>query len=271
MILYDTKNDSKRLYHCICGKIYNHRSNYYRHKKKCNYDTSKPESSDTKNMVEYKEKEDINYKDVIIKLIKENTTLQDMLIKQQEELKKEQKEFMNKYENLVLHIKPNMNNCHNTINKNKTYNILMYLNDKCKDAMTIQEFAEKLVVSIDDLEKKKYDCLSNVIVKNLKSLRITDRPVHCANIKKKEWYLHDKIKGWEKDNGNKLIKNAEYGINKKYNAEFNKNYPDYCSVDNLRDKYMRLVSKIFSDLPEKENSRLLNELAKHFTLDEDIM
>jgi hypothetical protein len=146
---------------------------------------------------------------------------------------------------------------------------MMFLNEKCKDAMTIQDFAESLVVSIEDLEKKKFDCLTNTILKNLKSLSITERPVHCGNIKRKEWYLNDKDKGWELDNGEKLIKKAEFGINRKYQNEFKRHYPNYSTVDNIRDKYMNLIHKTLTDLPENEKSRLLNILAKDLTIDSE--
>jgi hypothetical protein len=214
--------------------------------------------------------QEVNYKEVILKLINQNKELQDLLISQQEEYRKEQQEQKKELKNLILHIKPNnTTNSHNkTINNNKTFNIMMFLNEKCKDAMTIQDFAERLVVSIEDLEKKKFDCLSNTILKNLKSLSITERPVHCGNKKKKEWYLNDKDNGWELDNGEKLIKNAEYGINKKFQNEFKKHYPNYSTVENIKDKYMQLINRTFTDLPENEKSRLLNMLSNDLLLEE---
>jgi hypothetical protein len=231
--------------------------------------------------------EKVDYKELILTLINQNKELQDLLISQQEEFmkkqqdllisqqeeyRKEQQEQKKELKNLILHIKPSNNttNSHNkTINNNnKTFNIMMFLNEKCKDAMTIQDFAERLVVSIEDLEKKKFDCLSNTILKNLKSLAITERPVHCGNRKKKEWYVNDKDNGWELDNGEKLIKNAEYGINKKFQNEFKKHYPNYSTVENIKDKYMQLINRTFTDLPENEKSRLLNMLSTDLLLEE---
>lgn len=255
---------NKKIYNCeICGKSYVNKQGLYKHKKQYNHYYDK--------QLEYTLKEKEQYKDLILQVLNDNKILQELLIKQQQDFIKQQEETNKKFENLVLHVKPNNTITHNNTINNKTFNILMFLNDKCKDAMTIQDFAERLVVTIEDLEKKKYECLSNIILKNIKGLSITDRPFHCANIKKKEWYLHDKFKGWEKDNGDKLIKNAEYGISKKYNNEFIRNYPDYLMMDNLRDKYMRLISKLFTDLPEKENARLLNELAKDLTINNEII
>jgi hypothetical protein len=184
-----TEIQQKNSYNCECGKEYTHRASLFNHKKKCNYKKEEV-------------KEEINYKELILTLLNQNKELQELLIKQQEDFlnhQKEQQEETNKnLEKLVLHIKPSntTTNSHNkTINNNnKTFNIMMFLNDKCKDAMTIQDFAERLVVTIEDLEKKKFDCLSNTILKNLKSLAITERPVHCGNIKKRNGIYTIKIK-----------------------------------------------------------------------------
>jgi hypothetical protein len=252
-------NDMNK-YVCKCGKEFNFRQGLHKHKKIC---------KKLKSLIEEEEKnKTVDYKELILTLINQNKELQDLLIKQQEETNKKYEETNKKYENLVLHIKPNnTTNSHNkTINNN--FNIMMYLNENCKDAMTIQDFAERLVVSIEDLEKKKFDCLSNTILKNLKSLSITERPVHCGNRKKKEWYVNDKENGWELDNGEKLIKNTEYGINKKFQNEFKKHYPNYSTVENIKDKYMQLINRTFTDLPENEKSRLLNMLSTDLLLEE---
>jgi len=268
-------DDSKKLpnnknYVCKCGKSYSYQNNLYRHKKNCNYKEEvkaggpDPQAPGCAGVPQEEKNKTVDYKELILTLINQNKELQDLLIKQQEETNK-------KYENLVLHIKPN-NNINNTNSHNKTinnnFNIMMYLNENCKDAMTIQDFAERLVVSIEDLEKKKFDCLSNTILKNLKSLSITERPVHCGNRKRKEWYVNDKEKGWELDNGEKLIKNTEYGINKKFQNEFKKHYPNYSTVENIKDKYMQLINRTFTDLPENEKSRLLNMLSTDLLLEE---
>jgi hypothetical protein len=303
----DILEDTKKTVLCICGNKYKYRSSYYRHKKKCRFvettidqETSNEEDNKiitmndvlTNDITEeiagecgsiphLKGAESLDYKELILQVLNQNKELQDLLIKQQEEFmnyqKEQQEEYNKKYENLILHIKPNNNNTktiiknsnsnNKTINNNNHYNIMMFLNEKCKDAMTIQEFADRLVVSIDDLEKKKIDCLTNTILKNLKSLKITERPVHCGNIKRKEWYLNNKNTGWIMDNGEKLIKTTEYGINKKYKQEFKSHYPNYETHEQLQDRYTSLVHRIFTDLPEHEQSKVLNVVAKDLMID----
>jgi hypothetical protein len=286
-----TTNTKNEVYICNCYKEFKTKSGLWKHKKKCQEQTIQSSKYDKKFSV-IKEKhsqeqleqhdeiagvspalphlkgaESLDYKELILQVLNQNKELQELLIKQQEEHDK-------KYENLLLHIQPNNNtiikNSNNktiTNNQNNHYNIMMFLNDKCKDAMTIQEFADRLVVSIDDLEKKKIDCLTNTILKNLKSLKITERPVHCGNAKRKEWYLNHKDTGWELDNGEKLIKTTEFGINKKFKKEFVSHYPNYETHDQLQDKYTGLLYRIFTDLPEHEQSKLLNVVAKDLMID----
>lgn len=56
------------------------------------------------------------------------------------------------------------------------------------------------------------------------------------------------------DNGEKFIKTTEYGINKKYKAEFKSHYPNYETHEQVQDKYMKLIYRILTDLPEHEQS-----------------
>jgi hypothetical protein len=247
------KEPDKVQYNCKCGRKYNHISSYSRHKKKC----KKQVVTVSENGNEVIEQ----YKNLFVQLMSENKNLQELIIKQQEEFNKQQQE-------IIKYIKPSTTN--NNCNFN-SFNIQMFLNEKCKDAMSIQDFANQLVVTIEDLEKNKTECLSNIILKNLKPLAITNRPVHCTNIKKKEWYIKDKDQGWELDNGDKLIYKAEYGINKNFKSEFVKHYPNFSTVEYLQDKFIKIVGTNTSELPEKVKARLLNELAKELLLDKDVI
>ena len=100
------------------------------------------------------------------------------------------------------------NKSNNTLdlnNNNKIINVQMFLSEKCADAMSIQRFAKQLEVTLDDLCKSKKDCITNVVLKNLQTLSLTERPFHCTNPKNKEWFIKDEKEGWEEDNGEKLI------------------------------------------------------------------
>ena len=153
-----------------------------------------------------------------------------------------------------------------TNSHNKVLNVQMFLTEKCADAMSIQNFAKQLQVTLDDLYKSKMDCITNVVLKSLRPLSLTERPFHCMNSKTKEWFIKDENEGWEEDNGEKLIKSAEHGIQKKWMNEFESQYPKWMDIDHLREKYVQIAGSTTSELPEKMKLKLLRELASEVKL-----
>ena len=163
-----------------CSKEYKDYSGLWRHKKKCTLIQENEENEE--NM----EKSD---KELVMLLIKQNT-----------ELVKDNSEFKN------MMMKVLENGTHNTTNNinshNKSFNLNFFLNETCKDAMNINEFIESIKLQLSDLERVGelgyVEGISNIIVKNLKQLDITQRPVHCTDKKRETIYIKDDDK-WEKD------------------------------------------------------------------------
>ncbi len=227
------KNASKKFqFSCVCGKQYCHDSSFYRHKKNCKVKDNVPDS-DVVNV--------LNGQNELIALLKD--------------------------------IVPKLNQPSNitTNSHNKIINVQMFLSEKCADAMSIQNFAKKLQVTLDDLYKSKKDCLTNVVLKSLKPLSITERPFHCTNVKTKEWYIKDENDGWEEDNGEKLISNVEAGIQKKWMNEFEKRYPKWMENVDLQTKYVKIAGSTASELPENMKMKLLRELAHEVPLTNEDM
>jgi hypothetical protein len=82
----------------------------------------------------------------------------------------------------------------------------VFLHEKCKDAMNITDFVDSIQLDLADLEtvgKLGYvEGISNIIVKNLKALDVTERPIHCADKKREVIYIKDEDK-WEKEDDDK--------------------------------------------------------------------
>ena len=254
MVTNGNKKVPNKIYSCDCGKNYKYNSGYSRHKKTCEY------ISKSKN----NESSELANNDSVVKMlhdaIKQNILLQDKMIAMQNEHDKAIKE-QNK---VIQDIIPKIGN--QTNSNNNIINVQMFLNEKCGDAMSIQNFANQLFITMDDLNQNKKDCISNVVIKNLKPLSITQRPFHCTDIKNKEWFVKDEKEGWEEDNGEKLIKTTEYGIQKKWCNAFEHMYPDWMKDDKLRDKYIEIAGSTTSEIPEKIKLKLLKELATQVQL-----
>ena len=137
--------------------------------------------------------------------------------------------------------------------------------------MDYQNFAKQLCVTMDDLTKNKKDCLTNVVLKNLQPLSLTERPFHCTDVNTKAWFVKDEKQGWEEDNGEKLIKNAEIGIQKKWLNEFESQYPNWMSNDTQKDKYVQIAGSTSSELPEKIKLKILRELGVEVPLSKEII
>ena len=214
-------NDEK--YKCVCNKEYSHRQSLYVHKKTCSFIqdepcTESPVEANNSNLIEY--------------LMKENSELKNMIL--------------DVCKNMNLH---NTNNSHNTTNShNKAFNLNVFLNETCKDAMNINDFVESIKLQVSDLENVGevgfVEGISNIIVKNLNALDITKRPIHCTDKKRETIYIKDE-NTWEKDESQckmrKMIKKV-VSKNQRLIPKFKEQNPEYNkSYSKVSDKYNKLI------------------------------
>ena len=164
-----------------CNKEYASRNGLWKHNKIC-----KPEANINTNKAD-----DLANKDQLIL----------MLIKQNSELIKETTDFKNMMMDVIKNGTHNTNITH-TNSHNKAFNLQFFLNETCKDAMNIMDFVDSIKLQLSDLERVGelgyIEGISNIIVKNLKDLDVTQRPVHCTDKKRETLYIKDEDK-WEKD------------------------------------------------------------------------
>ena len=142
------------------------------------------------------------------------------------------------------------NNTNSTINShNKTFNLQVFLNEDCKDAMNINEFVESIKFQLADLEHMGQvgyvEGISNIIIKNLKGLDVTKRPVHCTDQKRETIYIKDEGIWIKEDEGNKnvrkMIKRVAFR-NSKCIRLFKEKHPDCNQADSrYSDTYNKIV------------------------------
>ena len=144
------------------------------------------------------------------------------------------------------------NGTHNTTNNNcnnKSFNLQLFLNETCKDAMNIMDFVDSIKLQLSDLEKVGevgyVEGITNIILKNLKELDVTKRPFHCTDKKREILYIKDDNK-WEKEDENKakMRKFIKYVAHKNIILlpEFKEKYPD-CGFSHSKksDQYNKLI------------------------------
>ena len=86
--------------------------------------------------------------------------------------------------------------------------INLFLNESCKDAMNFTDFVENLQITLEDLKFTKdngyVEGVTNIFTKLLQDMKPTERPIHCIDKKRLQYYVKDDDK-WQKDNDNKKI------------------------------------------------------------------
>jgi len=228
----DIKNAKNALsYSCECGKIYKHRQSLFNHRKKCNVYSQK-----NTNLTEISS----ITPELIVTLIQENKDMREMMLE------------------LVKNVGNNNNNITNS--NNKTFNLQIFLNETCKDAMNIMDFVEQIVLNLNDLEETGRlgfaEGISKMILKRLKNLDVTQRPIHCSDLKRETLYIKDENK-WEKEEETKpkLTKAVKQiaGKNIRQIKDWQKKHPDYNDPESkTSDKYMNMVMNVMAGGTEEE-------------------
>ena len=230
----DTKSSDICKYICECGREYKHRQNLHAHKKNCNY------NEDNNKIIETEE-EKFDYKEMFFSVIKQNKELQQTISE------------------LIPKIGNNNNN-----NINQKFNINVFLNEQCKDALTMEQFINKIEVSLSNLMLTKNkginEGISNIFIENMNKLSLYERPIHCTDVKRETMYIKSEgINGespkWEKDDNNVKIKSAIKRVthlqHKNINTWIDK-HPNWEDKSELQDEYLQIVKKCTDDINEKK-------------------
>ena len=161
---------------------------------------------------------------------------------------------------------PKVGNNNNITNNN--INIQVLLAEKCGDAMTIQNFANKLTLTIEDLlkERKMIGNVGNIVVENLKPIPLLKRPIHCTDITKSTWMVNDAQDGWKEDDGTKLLKETGFSITKKFQALWDKAYPNWRTDIQQQQHYTSLVEQLSLDHTSSDIENILQQLGSKCTL-----
>ncbi len=228
---------------CECGKIYPYRSSLFNHKKKCKFNEKKIEN------------DDFTYKELFLSIVKQNKELCSNIISKQNEIKEELAN--SKIDNQIIG-----NN--NIITKNKL-NINIFLNEQCKDALTINEFIDKIKVSLDNLlvtrDKGITEGVSNIFIENMNKLSLHERPLHCTDTKRETVYIKcnniENENNWQQDYENEKLKDAFKKVSlvqQKNMIKWTEEHPGWETDPKLQEEYMKLVKNCTDDIEENKRT-----------------
>lgn len=176
-----------------------------------------------------------------------------------------------------MNINGNNNNNTTTTNSHNRFNINVYLNETCSNAMNINEFVDSIQVGIEDLEETSrlgfVDGISRIIINNLNKIERPDRPIHCSDSKRMTFYIKNEDT-WNKndnkndknDNNDKLKSMIQTvaGKNIKQIYEWQKLNPEYCDPKSkCSDTYQKMLFQIMNGDTVEESNENINKIIKN--------
>ena len=198
-----------------CNKVYKSRVGLWKHKQTCkgltNAITSEIDTSNDGVSCSFKD-------NLIIELLKQNQEFKDLMIEQ------------NKH---MMELAKNAG--HNTINNNNTncnnkFNLNVFLNETCKDAITMDDFINSIEVTREDFlhtgQVGFVEGISTVMAHRFRDMEMHTRPLHCTDLKRETIYIKNADK-WEKDDSDKTqMRKAVRSVAKKNMKELWRWYND---------------------------------------------
>jgi len=239
----------------ICSKTYKDNSGLWRHNKKYHVKNNIDEKEDNNKNKNNDEEKDLTDKEIIKMLIKENSEFKNMIL------------------DVVKSIQPNNNttNNNNITNNNNHFNLQIYLNETCKDAINLVDFVESLQVQLKDLEETARlgysEGVSKIFINGLNKLDVTMRPIHCSDAKRETLYIKDQDE-WTKEDPLKthLTKAIKIVSNKNIQQifEWQKKYPEYKDPESRQsDTYMEMICNTMSGSSKEEQEKNMDKIVKN--------
>jgi hypothetical protein len=244
-----------------CDKGFISRNGLWKHKKKCEI---KPENI---TMTLEEEPENNQYStDLILELLKQNQEFKELIIEQN----KQMLEISND-RNITNNITQNNTN-------NNKFNLNVFLNETCKDALNFSDFLESLILTFTDFENfgplGYCGGISNILVKGLNQLDISKRPIHCSDLKREVIHIKNNDT-WHKDDDKqqmiKAIKAIEHK-NIKQMSLWGKANPEYKDPNHKKsDLYTKLIDNSLCDTDKekalKNYNKIIRTVAKEILVD----
>jgi hypothetical protein len=222
--------------------MYSARNSLWYHKKKCVSENTDISLNNSENLINY--------------LMKENAEFKQLLIDQNKQM---------------VELAKNAGHNNNNTTNNNSFNLNMYLNETCKDALNIMDFVNQLQVGIKDLEETGRlgfaNGISQIFINGLKQIDINNRPVHCSDLKREILYIKNNNE-WNKEDGERKVLTSaiKHVVNKniKQIPEWTKVHPDFNDSDSKQnDRYLQIVMESMSGSSQEEANKNYNKIIKN--------
>jgi|TARA_B110000858_G_scaffold57556_1_gene67026 hypothetical protein len=166
------------------------------------------------------------------------------------------------------------NTHHTTINNNQTTNnisINLFLDKYCHNAQSLQDFVDNVTFKLNDILNEDNlieDFVSRKMLKNLSDMPVTERPIHCTDQKRRNFFVKDKNEGWVKDIAcNEINSQIYHTVNQLHKRAYLDFYSEYDKLNPLPHdpNTENIKCKISSELLKPPSKIDIHDIAK--TLD----
>ena len=237
---------------CACGKSYKYASGYSKHKSKCTF----IHEEETENVIiVHQEKKELHE---MTKEELEKTLLIEQILAERHKRTQGPENTGNGTVGDVAGAVGNSNIVGN--NNNNQFNIQLFLNEDCKNALSIQDFAKQLTVTMEELSLLKDSepkGIEEIIKNNLMKYALTERPMHNHE---KKWYVKDKNEGWEDNKGPTIVKSVKTGISQKSGPVFVDNNPDWMQNQKKGEAYAETMAVAMSEPSDRTTNKVLKSI-----------
>ena len=264
-------------YKCLyCNKIYQYSSGLSKHKHKCKQNSSLIVSNSTETqLVTSENNEDITVTDakIVFELLKQNNEFKEFIVNHTNQI---MTQMMDQSKSMMEIVKTcnTTNNINNgqIQNNNNHFNIQMYLNETCKNAMTIDEFLDYLQPTLEELEDTArlgyVEGITRIIMRGLKDLEEELLPFHCSDLKRESLFVKNPDGEWEKESDEKplMLKFVKAVARKNFNNvnEWRKLHPNSRYHDSKsNDMFNQIMLNSTSGRTEEEQQSNYNKIIKN--------
>jgi hypothetical protein len=269
--IQEIPENPKIQFQCVCGKVYKERTGMWRHKQTCsllNKHTEEPLTTASPNDDKIIALTNMNeiLTNTVMELVKENRDFKQLLIDQN-------KQMMELSQNAGNN---NNINCNN--NSNNKFNLNVFLNEKCKDAISLKDFVDSMNITLEEYihtgEMGYIEGISRNIVKRINDMGVYDRPIHCTDLKRETIYIKDGEK-WEKDEDKSELRKAVKRVahkNHKMTTVWMENTPDVNTIGTENyEKFFKYMQSTLGGCGEKETKsfedKIMRNIMKEVTID----
>jgi len=271
-----------------CNQKFNKDYKLKYHKKKCIPITLNTFQDETvSNITGPAVNEPINSSEMVKLLIKENQELRNFVIEQTKEQTKQTNSIIEMTKTALTHSSGGHHNhtnththtnSHNNNNNHNQFNIQLFLNEKCKDALNLSHFIENIQVTNQDLENNAENGfvkgISKILIENLRQMSLYERPIHCTDLKRETMYVKEEDR-WKKEEDTQKLQEAIQEVSRKSLIQYfrwKEENPEHADLDSeIGSKCMAISRNSMAGSNRDEYyNKVIRAVAKETVLEKQI-